>query len=130
MKISRREFSLAGIGFILSACTDPATGPVGVASGQNLILGGGQFQDRDSGKTKHVISVVDLDARTRSLADTTFLPHGIHRKPTDMNCLAVFEKKGPGACEYDLASREVTRYIPVAKGRYFYGHGARVLVPV
>ena len=126
--MTRREFGLAGVGFALAACTDPSPGPAESAAGsnpgRNLILGGGGFLDADTGNQKYVLSVVDLDARSRSLSNTTFLPHGIHRKPTDKQCLAVFEKIGPGACEYDLAAREVTRYIPVTEGRYFYGHGA------
>ena len=35
----------------------------------------------------------------------------------------VFEKKGPGGCEIDLASRQVVREIAPGKGRTFYGHG-------
>jgi uncharacterized protein len=90
---------------------------------QNLILGGGTYMDTKSGKINHVLAVVDLESRKQTQADTSFLPHGIHRKPTDPNCLAVFEKIGPGACEFDLAARKVLRYIPVVDGRQFYGHG-------
>ena len=103
MALTRREFGLAGFSFALVSCTGPFTD----ASGKNLILGGGKFRDNDTGEIKHVISVVDLDARSRDMSETTFLPHGIHRKPTDTNSLAVFEKIGPGACEYDLTAREI-----------------------
>lgn len=124
MALTRREFGLAGISLVLTACSDRSADQARRASSKNLILGGGIFQDRDTGEVRRVISVVDIDARSRSMTDTTFLPHGIHRKPTDTNCLALFEKIGPGACEYDLAAREITRYLPASHGRYFYGHGA------
>ena len=87
-------------------------------------MGGGKYQDINNGEVRHVLSAVDLDAGTKTLTETDFLPHGIHRKPTDTNCLAVFEKIGPGACEYDLATGEVVRMIEPSSGRWFYGHGA------
>ncbi len=124
MALTRREFGLAGISLVLTACSDRSADLAARSSSKNLILGGGIFQDRDTGEVRRVISVVDIDTRSRSMTDTSFLPHGIHRKPTDTNCLALFEKIGPGACEYDLAAREITRYLPAAQGRYFYGHGA------
>ncbi len=123
-KITRREFMIAGAGLALSSCVDSDGTLTKSKGGQNLILGGGTYKNSSNVDAKHVISVVDLESRTRTLTNTSFLPHGIHRNPTETNRLAIFEKKGPGACEYDLITRKIVRYIPVAKGRYFYGHGA------
>jgi hypothetical protein len=38
--------------------------------------------------------------------------------------MALFEKRGPGACEFDLKTQRVIRQIPCRDGHYFYGHGA------
>ncbi len=118
--LNRRQFSLSSLALFVAGCssgTDPhETG--------NIILGGGSYQDLDTGTLKHVLSIVDLKTHARHSTETSFRPHGVHRKQTDPNCLAVFEKKGPGACEFDLNSRTVVRYIQATKNRWFYGHGA------
>ena len=90
----------------------------------NLILGGGTYSETKDGPKLHVLAIIDLEKQDRHLTPMTFLPHGIHRKPVDLNRLAIFEKKGPGACEYDLAKREIIRVIPKQDNRHFYGHGA------
>jgi len=122
MKITRREFILAS--FALAACKDLNLKPTNMTSIQNLILGGGTYLNAETLKPTHVISVVDIESRAQTLTEMSFMPHGIHRNPTDTNRLAIFQKRGSGACEYDLKSRKVVRYIPVVKGRHFYGHGA------
>lgn len=118
--LTRREFGLAGAAFIITAHSERT----GAAAARNIILGGGSYRDLDTGATEHVLSIVDLDSREQHSTSTSFLPHGIHRKPTDHNCLAVFQKIGPGAFEYDLRNRAIVREIPTAKNRLFYGHGA------
>jgi len=124
MNITRRDFILGTAGLVLTGCSDYASSSTSNQNTQNLILGGGTYLDPNTLKAKYVISVVNLKSRTRSLTDMSFMPHGIHRNPADTNRLVIFEKRGPGACEYDLNSREVVRSIPVTAGRYFYGHGA------
>ena len=94
------------------------------AQKDNLILGGGTYSETQGGPKKHVLSIIDLENQDRHLTPMTFLPHGIHRKPGELNRLAIFEKKGPGACEYDLAKREIVRVIDKRADRHFYGHGA------
>lgn len=90
----------------------------------NIILGGGTYSGKKDGPKLHVLAIIDLRTQGRHLTPMTFLPHGIHRKPGELNRLAIFEKKGPGACEYDLDKREIIRVIPKRDDRYFYGHGA------
>ena len=90
----------------------------------NLILGGGRYTDLDTNRIEHVLSIVDLDAKDVSLISLGFLAHGIHIHADEPNLLAIFEKKGPHAVEFDLAARRVTRSIETSKARAFYGHGA------
>lgn len=90
----------------------------------SIILGGGKFQTEGSSDINYVLSIIDVTRQQRHLSTMSFLPHGIHSNATDLNRLAIFEKKGPNACEYDLASRSIVREIPRVNNRYFYGHGA------
>lgn len=90
---------------------------------RNILLGGGQFQVPDTGNIHFVLSMINPVTKERDLAEMRFLPHGIHRKPTDNYHLAIFEKQGPGACEFDLNTRSVVRTIKPLKNRHFYGHG-------
>tara|TARA_R110001583_G_scaffold4696_13_gene26783 strand:- start:1328 stop:2437 length:1110 start_codon:yes stop_codon:yes gene_type:complete len=88
-----------------------------------LLLGGGRFVQPDGSGQRHVVAVVDIQRQQTDLIDLDFYPHGIHWHPESPNRLAVFEKKGPHACELDLVSRQLTRVIESQPGRYFYGHG-------
>lgn len=124
MNITRRTFILASAGLVLTGGSSSASTSTKNLDARNLILGGGTYLDPNTLQAKYVISIVDLGSRTRTLTDMSFMPHGIHRNPADTSRLVIFEKRGPGACEYDLNARKVVRYIPVTKGRYFYGHGA------
>jgi hypothetical protein len=91
----------------------------------DLILGGGGFIDPEDGRTQHFAFVrVDLPGRTVGLTPTTFLPHGVAVDPLNTSRIVTFEKIGPGCAEIDLASGRVTRGVPPADGRWFYGHGA------
>jgi hypothetical protein len=124
MNMTRREFILLSASIFLTASTYPKLSLRNNSTVHNIILGGGSYLNLDNLERKHVISVIDLESRKRTLTDISFLPHGFHRNPQNINRLAIFEKRGPGACEYDLNERKVVRYIPGASGRYFYGHGA------
>ncbi|WP_444995908.1 DUF1513 domain-containing protein [Aliikangiella sp. IMCC44359] len=119
MKLTRREFILASMSAMLTACTQSTSHNNG-----NIILGGGQYIKDGEKQISFVLSVVNLETKVRDLTPMVFLAHGIHRNPTNKNQLAIFEKKGPHACEYDLSSRKITRSIPKINNRYFYGHGA------
>ncbi|WP_159931197.1 DUF1513 domain-containing protein [Oceanicoccus sp. KOV_DT_Chl] len=120
--LSRRNFLLSSMAALVAACAEdnPALRPAVT----NLILGGGQYKLTVDGDTKFVLSIVDITNKDRHLSTMGFLPHGIHRNPTDFNRLAIFEKKGPNACEYDLGTRQIVRAIPQVDNQYFYGHGA------
>ncbi len=91
---------------------------------QNLMLGGGRFKESKDGEFRQVLSIVDIDSGITMMVDLNFYPHGIHVHPDHPQRLALFEKKGPGACELDLFKREVIRYLETDKSRYFYGHGS------
>lgn len=77
-----------------------------------------------TGVEHHVLAMLDLDepAAGPRLVPMTFFGHGVVFDPRDPARALVFEKKGPGACEVDLARAVVTR--PIETTREFYGHGA------
>ncbi|MEZ6194620.1 MAG: DUF1513 domain-containing protein [Planctomycetota bacterium] len=52
-----------------------------------------------------------------------FYPHGIAIDPLDPNRIAIFEKRGKGACVVDLAEGRVVRPLTTSADRQFYGHG-------
>jgi len=88
-------------------------------------VGGGSFIDPVDRRTQRfVFSQVDLGSGDVGLTYTGFLPHGIAVDPLDSGRLLTFQKIGPGCCEIDLRTRQVTRVIPPTEGRRFYGHGA------
>ena len=118
MDLKRREFITASLVALVAACTKAS------ATKPDIILGGGQYILPQSQSLQYVLSVVDVSNRTKTLTPMRFLAHGIHWNPVDENRLAIFEKKGPHACEYDLQSQQVVREIPKRDGHYFYGHGA------
>ncbi|GFR89191.1 twin-arginine translocation pathway signal [Elysia marginata] len=124
MAITRRKLiqfsslSLTLLPFI-SACTSEKN----YTEEQNLILGGGRFKLSENGPTQYVFSTVDLRSNITSFIRLNFLPHGIHAHPDTPERLAVFEKKGPHACEIDLKNQELIREITTDSSRYFYGHG-------
>lgn len=96
----------------------------GFGARANLILGGGQFIPPNGKSRQFVLSILELEQQQQHLTPMTFLPHGIHRNPRLNQQMAVFEKIGPGACEYDIDNREVTRPIEAMDNHLFYGHGA------
>lgn len=123
--ISRRNF----LQMSALMCTWPGmlTGcgkSVELNKNHNLILGGGRYQLEANGPLKYAFSTVDLNTGTVSLVDMDFLSHGIHQHPVNPERIAIFQKKGPYACELDLAKQSVTRRIATEKSRHFYGHGA------
>lgn len=125
MALTRRDFLAASAVLCSAPLASVASTPKG-----NIILGGGQYRHADSEQVNYVLSLIDLTRGRRQLTPMTFLAHGIHRNPTDQNRLAIFEKKGPNACEFDLATQTIVRSIPIVSTtratdkRYFYGHGS------
>ena len=118
--INRRHFLISSGAFLASAnCKLHALGKT-----NEIILGGGKYLDININSIRHVLSIVNLNDQSQELINTDFLPHGIHRNPAKMSTVALFEKKGPGACEFDLNTKKITRSIQTKAGRYFYGHGA------
>lgn len=132
--ISRRRFlqrlAGSGAGSVALALLPAASGLPGCSalnSGSRTLLGGGRFKVSSDGPVKHVLSVVDVKTSDEDssvqLIDTSFFPHGIHPQHQNLKRLALFQKKGPNACEVDLGSGQVVRSIPARSGRWFYGHG-------
>ena len=91
---------------------------------KGTVLGGGGYQS--GGAQHYVLAVIDLDAPHPAPVPIPmgFLAHGAAFDPLDVNRVAVFEKKGPGACLFDLRERTVTGVITTRPNRSFYGHGA------
>jgi hypothetical protein len=121
---SRREV-LLGLG---AAAVSFGLGPLGCARPparkRGTIIGPGRFVTGDTGKMSFVLLLFDLDAGGSKSVDMTFFGHGLAQHPLDRHRAVLFEKKGPGCCEVDLASGQVTRPITTGKNRAFYGHGA------
>lgn len=125
MPVTRRQLMAASawlVGGVWPAVT-------AAARSDNIIIGGGRYRRADSEQLNYVLSVVEIDQQRRQLIPMQFLAHGIHRNPQQQNRLAIFEKKGPHACEFDLVARKIVREIPIVTKpgqaqRYFYGHGS------
>jgi hypothetical protein len=121
LNVSRRKF-LSSIGLAVAL---PGAFYIGrkYDHADDLLLGGGKYHNLDTGKIENVISCINLQTSEYQLATTSFLPHGFHRHPMISDRFAVFEKRGLGACEYDLKNKRVSRYIQPRPQHYFYGHG-------
>lgn len=128
MRTDRRQFLLASAALLaMSGCRRASAPPPLPLTGDNVFLGGGRYRESAQDAAREVLSVIEVDAAGRAqrhVTTTAFLPHGVHAHPHTPHRLALFEKKGPGACEYDLHTQQVIRPIPVAANRRFYGHGS------
>jgi hypothetical protein len=132
MTLDRREFlklcGLAGgsasMSVWLSGCSNTPAPAVTGAKKLGHLLGAGQFvKDNQTLFTLSVLNLDDPQAQA-SLTELSFFAHGIVIDPSQPTRAALFQKKGPGACEVDLAQGKVTRTIKPEDGRDFYGHGA------
>lgn len=131
-KLSRRRLLAAVMGAMavpavwadtvgLMGLTEVPSANAGRRDANRRILGGGRFLD--SGGKHHVLGIFDPASGWHQEIPTAFYPHGIHFHPQQPQRLALFEKKGPGACELDLHQRQPVRTIDPRPGRHFYGHG-------
>jgi uncharacterized protein len=121
--LDRRQFltlsaGLLGAGLIAFNYKRLFNSPSGV------IIGGGQALR--NGEKFQYLALTDLREPKRApyFYPTNFMPHGIATHPHNPYLLCLFEKKGPGACEFDLTAGKVLRTISTDPTRYFYGHGA------
>lgn len=91
---------------------------------RGVLIGGGGYRAR--GAQHWVLAVIDLDAPSPSAIPLSmgFLPHGFAFDPTAPSRVAVFEKKGPGACVLDARTGALERALAPGPARAFYGHGA------
>ncbi len=90
--------------------------------GIDLILGGGQYRV-EGGQPGFVLSVLQPARKKPLLIETAFLPHAIALHPEVPTRMALFEKKGPGACIVDLNELKVEQPLVTVPERHFYGHG-------
>lgn len=90
-----------------------------------MIFGGGQGLHK--GQKFHFLAAINLNLANPAVGHipVSFLPHGLAFNPIDSKKVCLFEKKGPGACELDLATGKSIK-IETDRGRYFYGHGVYV----
>jgi hypothetical protein len=88
------------------------------------VVGGGSYLEQ--GAQKFLLTILDLDASAPdpTLLPVGFLPHGLAVDPRDPSRVAVFEKRGPGACVADLRGTQVPQPLRTSARRRFYGHGA------
>ena len=94
-------------------------------SENDLLIGGGQYmlEGEESSEPRFVFSLFQPEAEKPTLIETGFLPHAVALYPQEPTRLAIFEKKGPGACLIDLNEMKVIRPLHTVAGRHFYGHG-------
>lgn len=119
---NRREFVFGASGLGALALAPSMRGTR--ASMLGTVLGAGLVEM--GGTERNVFSSLDLDDPSSNprLTVLDFYGHGLAIDPLDPNRVAVFEKKGDGACLIDLATREVIAPIETSADREFYGHGA------
>jgi hypothetical protein len=101
---------------------NPARAPL-FARGRGLVVGAFQTLEPASGKTRYSLSLVDEEGRLQRSLDLAFPFHGFSPDPTNVTRIALFQKKGSGACEIDLLAGKVLRPIETVPERLFYGHG-------
>ncbi len=120
--LNRRELVLGVSGCAALSLTGSGRGlrntPLGTVLGAGLVEMGGA--------ERNVFSTLDLDDASAHPRITVldFYGHGVALDPLDAKRIAVFEKKGDGACLIDLGTREVIAPIETHPDREFYGHGA------
>lgn len=96
----------------------------GVGRTRGILIGGLMGLDPGTRSMVHALSLVDLDApQRRSAIPLSFLAHGFALDPRNRNRAILFEKRGPGAAEVDLASARFLRPLKTMESRAFYGHG-------
>lgn len=129
MNAGRRQFMAMMVGGAAGlgawGCT-PGRG-TGEASrdSSSLFMGGGRFVDPEGDlAVRHVMATSRMDGAEPFLYPVGFFPHGIVIDPANPDRLVLFEKKGPGACEIDLAAGRMSRTLAPQPGCHFYGHGA------
>jgi hypothetical protein len=97
--------------------------PVLAAKGRGLVVGAFQTLEPASGRTRYSLSLVDEEGRLARTLPLDFPFHGFAPDPTNVARVALFQKKGSGACEIDLVAGKVLRPIETTGDRLFYGHG-------
>ncbi|MCB9832140.1 MAG: DUF1513 domain-containing protein [Planctomycetes bacterium] len=132
--IHRRQFlglGLAALGSSwLFACGGKTEAPVvasrSAAAGKKGLIIGASRAVSPTGENGFWLGTVDFDQPEVQVAHMKmpFFGHGMVPHPIERQRLAVFEKRGRGACEVDLAVGGVTRMIETLPNREFYGHGA------
>lgn len=124
---SRRLWALQGpaaAALTAAGLAAPARGqaPARLPTGQRL-YGGSRYQVGPAAPFEFALARIDPATQKVDLAACTFLPHGWAKDPKSASRVFFFEKEGPGAAEFDLASMRVGRPLQPARGRDFYGHG-------
>ncbi|MCK6548897.1 DUF1513 domain-containing protein [Myxococcota bacterium] len=118
--------SIAGASIASSLSAGDALGAAKAKAKRGTIIGPGFYIEDDTKKKSFVVGLVDLDAKKLARREIAidFFGHGVSPNPVAPHKAAIFEKKGPGACEVDLVAGKMLRRIPTTPDRHFYGHGA------
>lgn len=121
--LSSAALSCAGTGWLWACARSPrANAPIVATPGR--VLGPGSRTE--AARTNYHLSLLELaDPRAAArLIELNFMAHGVILDPGNPARALLFEKRGPGACEVDLARAEVLRTFEPTAGSEFYGHGA------
>ncbi len=122
-QLSRRGFlqlltaTTLGGGFTLSsACSHKKL----FNPDENIILGGGSYPNGE--QQQNALIVINLIQKEKKLINTRFLPHGIVIDPQNKYRVFCFEKNGTQACEINLQTQTVSRYLQSGINQQFSGH--------
>lgn len=140
MGFTRRQFLVAAVGAAGAATaavvvrrrlggsnsaqteSPPAASPL-EAKARGLLVGAFTTLEPATNKTRYSLSLVDEEGRLARTLELGFPFHGFSPDPTQVARIALFQKKGSGACEIDLVAGKVLRPIETVPERLFYGHG-------
>lgn len=121
--VKRRVF-LKRLSLLAGASTLPGGLLLAETLPTDILLGGGRYQNADSGNADYVLAIVNPHSGAVRRIPSTFFPHGFAFSPERKTLLYAFEKIGKGAAVFDLDSQALVQTIEPVKGRQFYGHGA------
>lgn len=80
-------------------------------------------QQVPNGETLYWLVYSNLDSQQHQSVQLPFFGHGIAFRKNQQDTIAIFEKRGKGACEVNLREGKLTRMITTLPEREFYGHG-------
>ncbi|HUS64407.1 MAG TPA: hypothetical protein VMZ28_07675, partial [Kofleriaceae bacterium] len=114
MALGRRAFLLGSAGLAAAGLTAARLlqrGPAVATADRGMVVGAFQQLNLRTQKPMFSLSIVDQQGNTFRDVALDFHFHGFAPDPLDPGRAALFQKKGPGACEVDLRAGRVVRPI-------------------